>query len=204
MRLASDAARESNGACIDTEHLLLGLAKEGGGIAARILKGVGADLDRLRIETDKLAKGSPTSVSARKQPDSEQLKQVIAYSIEEARSLNHNYVGTEHLLLGLLREQEGVAAQVLANLGLKPDDVRQEVLNLVGHGLGHEENPSRFNTTLGPLAGLAIAAAVAWTLHASSRLTWWFAVPLGLLVPWSIPILIFTLKRLFHRQDANR
>ena len=60
--------------------------------------------------------------------------------MEEARNLNHNYVGTEHILLGLLREQEGVAAQVLMNLGLKLDDVREEVLNLLGHGLeGGEE-----------------------------------------------------------------
>src|SRR5437016_13902522 len=59
-------------------------------------------------------------------------KQVIEYSIEEARNLNHNYVGTEHLLLGRLREQEGVAAQVLMNLGLKLEDVREEVLNLLG------------------------------------------------------------------------
>src|SRR6202165_1376806 len=64
---------------------------------------------------------------------------VIEYSIEEARNLNHNYVGTEHLLLGLLREQEGVAAQVLMNLGLKLEDVREEVLNLLGHNMDSGE-----------------------------------------------------------------
>src|ERR1700694_2921062 len=65
---------------------------------------------------------------------------VIEYSIEEARNLNHNYVGTEHLLLGLLREQEGVAAQVLMNLGLKLEDVREEVLNLLGHNMDSGES----------------------------------------------------------------
>src|SRR5207248_4113519 len=70
-----------------------------------------------------------------KLPHTPRAKKVIEYSVEEARNLNHNYVGTEHLLLGLLREQEGVAAQVLMNLGLKLEDVREEVLNLLGHNM---------------------------------------------------------------------
>ena len=70
-----------------------------------------------------------------KLPQTPRAKKVIEYAMEEARNLNHNYVGTEHLLLGLLREQEGVAAQVLMNLGLKLEDVREEVLNLLGHGM---------------------------------------------------------------------
>src|SRR5947209_14729988 len=71
----------------------------------------------------------------RKLPQTPRAKKVIEYAIEEARNLNHNYVGTEHLLLGLLREQEGVAAQVLMNLNLKLEEVREEVLNLLGHGM---------------------------------------------------------------------
>src|SRR3989304_2433792 len=70
-------------------------------------------------------------------------RKVIEYSMEEARNLNHNYVGTEHVLLGLLREQEGVAAQVLMNLGLKLEDVREEVLNLLGHGMEGAEGGER-------------------------------------------------------------
>ena len=73
-----------------------------------------------------------------KLPQTPRAKKVIEYAIEEARNLNHNYVGTEHLLLGLLREQEGVAAQVLMNLGLKLEDVREEVLNLLGHNMESE------------------------------------------------------------------
>ncbi len=84
-----------------------------------------------------------------KLPQTPRAKKVIEYAIEEARNLNHNYVGTEHLLLGLLREQEGVAAQVLMNLGLKLEDVREEVLNLLGH------NPCRTRTK----AAAAAAAA---------------------------------------------
>src|SRR5690606_18263122 len=73
-----------------------------------------------------------------KLPQTPRAKKVIEYAMEEARNLNHNYVGTEHILLGLLREQEGVAAQVLMNLGLKLEDVREEVLSLLGHGMEGE------------------------------------------------------------------
>src|SRR5664279_3301403 len=73
-------------------------------------------------------------------PQTPRAKKVIEYSMEEARMLNHNYVGTEHLLLGLLREQDGVAAQVLMNLGLKLEEVREEVLNLLGAGVESEGN----------------------------------------------------------------
>src|SRR5260370_7362955 len=79
-------------------------------------------------------------VTMGKLPQTPRAKKVIEYSIEEARNLNHNYVGTEHLLLGLLREQEGVAAQVLMNLGLKLEDVREEVLNLLGHNSMESES----------------------------------------------------------------
>ena len=79
-------------------------------------------------------------VTMGKLPQTPRAKKVIEYSIEEARNLNHNYVGTEHLLLGLLREQEGVAAQVLMNLGLKLEDVREEVLNLLGHNMEPNES----------------------------------------------------------------
>src|SRR5690349_23782773 len=78
-------------------------------------------------------------VTMGKLPQTPRAKKVIEYSIEEARNLNHNYVGTEHLLLGLLREQEGVAAQVLMNLGLRLEDVREEVLNLLGHNMETEQ-----------------------------------------------------------------
>src|SRR5262249_7339259 len=82
---------------------------------------------------EKIVQSGPDMVTMGKLPQTPRAKKVIEYSIEEARNLNHNYVGTEHLLLGLLREQEGVAAQVLMNLGLKLEDVREEVLNLLGH-----------------------------------------------------------------------
>ena len=82
-------------------------------------------------------------VTMGKLPQTPRAKKVIEYSMEEARNLGHNYVGTEHILLGLLREQEGVAAQVLMNLGLKLEEVREEVLNLLGHGMEGGEGSER-------------------------------------------------------------
>ncbi len=138
MQLANQEAQRFNHEYIGTEHILLGLVKEGSGVAANVLKNLDVDLRKIRLEVEKLVQSGPEMVTMGKLPQTPRAKKVIEYSMEEARNLNHNYVGTEHILLGLLREQEGVAAQVLMNLGLKLDDVREEVLNLLGHGLEPE------------------------------------------------------------------
>lgn len=141
MQLANQEAQRFNHEYIGTEHILLGLVKEGSGVAANVLKNLDVDLRKIRLEVEKLVQSGPEMVTMGKLPQTPRAKKVIEYSMEEARNLNHNYVGTEHILLGLLREQEGVAAQVLMNLGLKLEDVREEVLNLLGHGLEGEEEP---------------------------------------------------------------
>ena len=144
MQLANQEAQRFNHEYIGTEHVLLGLVKEGSGVAANVLKNLDVDLRRIRIEVERIVQpgaGGDQVVMGRL-PHTPRAKKVIEYSIEEARNLNHNYVGTEHLLLGLLREQEGVAAQVLLNLGLKLEDVREEVLNLLGHNPMPNENES--------------------------------------------------------------
>ncbi len=135
MQLANQEAQRFNHEYIGTEHILLGLVKEGSGVAANVLKNLDVDLRKIRLEVEKLVQSGPEMVTIGKLPQTPRAKKVIEYSMEEARNLNHNYVGTEHILLGLLREQEGVAAQVLMNLGLKLEDVREEVLNLLGHGM---------------------------------------------------------------------
>lgn len=139
MQLANQEAQRFNHEYIGTEHILLGLVKEGSGVAANVLKNLDVDLRKIRIEVEKIVQTGPDMVTMGKLPQTPRAKKVIEYAMEEARNLNHNYVGTEHLLLGLLREQEGVAAQVLMNLGMKLDDVRDEVLNLLGHGLESAE-----------------------------------------------------------------
>jgi len=146
MQLANQEAQRFNHEYIGTEHVLLGLIKEGSGVAANVLKNLDVDLRKIRLEVEKLVQSGPDMVTMGKLPQTPRAKKVIEYSMEEARNLNHNYVGTEHILLGLLREQEGVAAQVLMNLGLKLEEVREEVLNLLGHGIeggeGGERSPA--------------------------------------------------------------
>ncbi len=143
MQLANQEAQRFNHEYIGTEHVLLGLIKEGSGVAANVLKNLDIDLRKIRLEVEKLVQSGPDMVTMGKLPQTPRAKKVIEYSMEEARNLNHNYVGTEHILLGLLREQEGVAAQVLMNLGLKLEDVREEVLSLLGHGIEGGEGGER-------------------------------------------------------------
>ena len=135
MALANQEAQRFNHEYIGTEHVLLGLIKEGSGVGANVLRNLGVDLPKVRMEIEKLVKPGPDMVTMGKLPQTPRAKKVVEYSIEEARNLSHNYVGTEHLLLGLLREHDGVAAQVLMNLGLKLEEVRAEVLSLLGAGL---------------------------------------------------------------------
>ncbi len=133
MQLANQESQRFNHEYIGTEHILLGLVKEGSGVAANVLKNLDVDLRRVRLEVEKILQSGPDMLTGRKLPQTPRAKKAIEYAIEEARELNHNYVGTEHLLLGLLRENEGVAAQVLMNFGLRLQDVREEVLVLLGH-----------------------------------------------------------------------
>src|SRR3954464_13770035 len=142
MALANQEAQRFNHEYIGTEHILLGLVKEGSGVGANVLKNLDVDLRKVRLEVEKLVKSGPDMVTMGKLPQTPRAKKVIEYAIEEARNLNHNYVGTEHLLLGLLREHDGVAAQVLMNLNLKLEEVREEVLNLLGAGVESEEQPA--------------------------------------------------------------
>ena len=153
MQLANQEAQRFNHEYIGTEHILLGLIKEGSGVAANVLKNLDVDLRKIRLEVEKLVQSGPDMVTMGKLPQTPRAKKVIEYSMEEARSLNHNYVGTEHILLGLLREQEGVAAQVLMNLGLKLEEVRDEVLNLLGHGEAGEGAERAGGIPIGGSAG---------------------------------------------------
>jgi ATP-dependent Clp protease ATP-binding subunit ClpC len=151
MALANQEAQRFNHEYIGTEHILLGLVKEGSGVGATVLKNLDVDIKKLRLEVEKLVKSGPDMVTMGKLPQTPRAKKVIEYAIEEARALNHNYVGTEHILLGLLRESEGIAAQVLMNLGLKLEDVRQEVLNLLGAGV--DDGPAALGMKMGPAMG---------------------------------------------------
>src|SRR3954464_3726326 len=131
MRIANQEAERFNHQYIGTEHILLGPINEGSSVAAVVLKSLGVDLWKMRHEVEKLILDGPDMAATGKVPQVPHAKKVIEYSVEEARNLNHNYVGTEHILLGLLREKEGVAAQVLRGFGLTTEDTRKEVIGLL-------------------------------------------------------------------------
>jgi len=131
IELAGREAQRFGNPYVGTEHLLWGLAKENHGVAATVLEHFHVDLRPLRREVDELLKTRPHVESVEKLPQSGHAKEAVQHAVEEARSMHHNYVGTEHLLLGLMRNSETVAAQVLANLGLKLEEVRDEVRRVV-------------------------------------------------------------------------
>jgi len=134
LQLANQEAQRLNHEYIGTEHILLGLVKEGSGVAANVLKNMDVDLAKIRREVEKLVNQGTDMIAMGKLPQTPRAKKAIEYAVEEARNFSHTYVGTEHLLLGLLREEEGVAAQVLLNLGLSLDRVRDQILELMGNG----------------------------------------------------------------------
>ena len=117
---------------IGTEHLLLGLVKEGSGVAVTALNNLSVDVEKVRREVEKLVVISDKQAPSGPLPFTPQAKRVLELASEEARGLGHPYIGTEHILLGLLSEQDSVAAQVLINLDLKLEDVRSEILDLLG------------------------------------------------------------------------
>ncbi len=138
MALARKEAQRFNHDFIGTEHILLGLIQEGSGVAANVLKNLGVEIGKIRSEIEKNVQSGPSMVTMGQLPFTPRAKKVLELSMEEANELGHNYIGTEHLLLGLLRENDGVAAQVLLDLGLKLEEVRNEVLELLGAELQQE------------------------------------------------------------------
>ncbi len=133
MSRANQEAERFGHEFVGTEHILWALAKENHGVAAAVLEHFHVDLKPLRKEVEMLLHTRPHVEATEKLALTPHAKEVVAHAIEEARLLHHNYVGTEHLLLGLLRDSETIAAQVLINLGLKLDDVRDEVRKHVPH-----------------------------------------------------------------------
>jgi len=133
--LAKEEAKRFNHDYIGTEHLLLGLVREGEGVAAAVVQKLGLDLESIRIEVEKLVKPGPQTQVMGDIPFTPRSKKVLELSAEEARALGHNYIGTEHLLLGLIREGEGVAFRVFLNMGVDLEKARAEIMELLGSGI---------------------------------------------------------------------
>jgi len=133
MQLANQEAQRVGHEYIGTEHLLVGLVKEGSGVSGSVLRNLGVSLVQVRAELEKLVPPGVCSdqVVLGKLPHTPRTKKVVEWALHEARDLNHNYIGTEHLLLGLLREPEGAAARALAACGLTLEAARKEVVRVL-------------------------------------------------------------------------
>ncbi len=130
MKLANIQAEQSNPKYVNTEHILLGLLMEGTGVGVTALKNLGIDLNKLGMELEQKPIPNDYQFSVAKAPYVPLAMKVIEYAIDEARALKLKYIGTEHILLGLFRETDGVAYKVLSSKGLKIEDVRKEILKI--------------------------------------------------------------------------
>jgi ATP-dependent Clp protease ATP-binding subunit ClpC len=145
--LAQEEARRLGHNFVGTEQILLGLIGEGTGIGPKVLKSMGVNLKDARVEVEKII-GRGSGFVAVEIPFTPRAKRVLELSLEEARQLGHNYIGTEHLLLGLIREGEGVAARVLENLNVDPSKVRSQIIRSLGENteVSSGSNPPRSKT----------------------------------------------------------
>jgi hypothetical protein len=141
MQFANQAAQRLNHEYIGTEHILLGLIDQGDNTGIKALKNLGADLAALHDEVERIIQAGGRPIGNVKLPQTLRGKKVLEYAMNEAHTLKHDYVGSEHILLGLLREQEGIAAQVLKNQGLKLEQVRNEIAALVRPGIQSCQQP---------------------------------------------------------------
>ncbi len=139
LALARKEADRFNHNFVGTEHLLLGLIKLGQGVAVNVLQKLGLDLDTVRMEVEKQVGTGPDQKMIGNIPYTPRVKKVLALAAKEAKALNHTYVGTEHILLGLLREGDGVAARVLKNLDVDIEQTRQEILKELDPNFASEE-----------------------------------------------------------------
>ena len=121
---------------VGTEHILLGLIREGEGVAAAVLTNLNIDLDQIHEQVEESVKKGKATIALGELPYTSRAKKVLEFAMAEARELSHSYVGTEHLLLGLLREEKGIAAQVLNSLGIGMEEARSETLTVLGSDVG--------------------------------------------------------------------
>jgi ATP-dependent Clp protease ATP-binding subunit ClpC len=138
---------------VGTEHILLGLIREGEGVAAAVLTNLAVDLEQVQERVEESVRRGKATIALGELPYTSRAKKVLEFAMAEARELNHSYVGTEHLLLGLLREEKGIAAEVLAQLGVTLDDARRETLKL----LGSEPNATQTQASSSPASASGAA-----------------------------------------------
>src|SRR3989449_2975142 len=151
--MARKEAHRFNHNFVGTEHLLLGIIKLGQGVAVNVLQKMGLNLENVRIEVEKQVGTGPDQKMIGNIPYTPRVKKVLAFAAKEAQALNHSYVGTEHILLGLLREGDGVAARVLKNLDVNIEQTRQEILKELDPNFSAQEEQSGSGETAEKPAG---------------------------------------------------
>src|SRR6201988_850092 len=142
LQLAQEEAQRFNHNYIGTEHLLLGLVREGEGVAAKVLANLGVELNKVRSAVEFII-GRGDRIVPGEIGLTPRAKKVIELAVDEARRLNHSYIGTEHLLIGLLREGEGVAAGVLESRGVTLEKVRSETNRILSQTMSHQQSQQR-------------------------------------------------------------
>ena len=176
--LAQDEARELRHDYIGTEHVLLGLLREEDGVAARVLASLGVELDAVRDEVVKIV-GSGDEEPTGQIPFTPRAKKVLELALREALTIGHNYVGTEHLLLGIAREGEGVASRILDDLGADAERIRDEVINAL-------------SGTVRPRGSIQVRRQRVrrptreWQLLVAGWLLFGLALGAGILIGWAI------------------
>jgi ATP-dependent Clp protease ATP-binding subunit ClpC len=186
--LAQDEARALRHNYIGTEHILLGLLREEEGLAARVLESLDITVEEVRAQVARIIGPGDEPIVSGQIPFTPRAKKVLELSLREALSLKHNYIGTEHILLGLVRENEGVAARILLDFGADAEKIRNEIMRVLsgpgGPGLVHTETVQHRAvrsgwTSYGPLAERTPSLVLGWALGT-------FSLGIGILVGWVI------------------
>ena len=186
--LAQEEARALKHNYIGTEHILLGLLREEEGLAARVLESLDVTVEEVRAQVARIIGPGDEPIVSGQIPFTPRAKKVLELSLREALSLKHNYIGTEHILLGLVRENEGVAARILVDFDADAETIRNEIMRVLsgpgGPGLVHTETAQHRAvrggwTSYGPLAERTPSLVLGWALGT-------FSLGIGILIGWVI------------------
>ena len=189
--LAQDEARALKHNYVGTEHILLGLLREEEGIAGRVLESLGIQLDGLRVQVSRII-GQGDALTTGQIPFTPRAKKVLELALREARALGHEHIGTEHLLLGVVRENEGIAARLLADRDADAARVRSEVMRVLGEAVppGYEQAMRRAvrSSQRSFIPATSLSTRVRWTLQTTAPLIFGCGLlfGIGLLVGWLI------------------
>jgi ATP-dependent Clp protease ATP-binding subunit ClpC len=178
--LAQDEARALGHNYIGTEHILLGLLREEEGVAARVLEGLDVTAEEVRAQVERLVGQGDEEIVTGQIPFTPRAKKVLELALREALSLKHSYIGPEHILLGVVRENDGVAARILLDLGADAEKIREQTIGMLGGPAGRiQVDPGGVWTSTGPLARRTPSLLLGWALGT-------FSLGVGILIGWAI------------------